>query len=71
MAPFCSEILLKTITKKKSVAAFSSYKLLRSYKKINYENAYIKNFRILKNPLLETVRSSFQAQLQIFIATNL
>ena len=59
MAPFCSEILLKTITKKKSVAAFSSYKLLSSYKKINYENANIKNFRIIKTPLLETVRSSF------------
>ena len=27
MAPYCCEILLKTILKKKSVAAFSSYKL--------------------------------------------
>ena len=59
MAPFCCEILLKTITKKKTVAAFSDYRLLENYRKINYEQENLKNYRIIKNPLLETVRSSF------------
>mgnify|MGYP001253475636 CR=1 FL=1 len=59
MSPNCSEILLRTITKKASVAAFSSYKLLDNYKNINYDNSSLKNFRVINNPLHETVKSSF------------
>ncbi len=59
MAPNCSEILLKSILKKRSVAAFSSYKLLSDYKEIKYQKNAIKNFRVIENPLLETVKSCF------------
>ena len=59
MAPYCCEILLKTILKKKSVAAFSSYKLLRNYNNISFEKSIIKNFRFLENPLTATITSSF------------
>ena len=59
MAPFCCEILLKTILKKKSVAAFSSYKLLQSYNNISYANNIIENFRFIENPLSATITSSF------------
>ena len=59
MAPYCCEILLKTILKKKSVAAFSSYKLLQSYKNISFGNNIIKNFRLLEKPLKATISSSF------------
>ncbi len=59
MAPYCCEILLKTILKKNSVAAFSSYKLLQSYNNISFETNIIKNFRLIKNPLAATIASSF------------
>ncbi len=59
MAPFCTEILLKTINKKKSVAAFSSYKLLENFNKIKYEECNIKRIKTINNPLLNTVKSSF------------
>ena len=59
MAPYCCEILLKTILKKKSVAAFSSYKLLQSYNNISFEKNAIENFRFLENPLTAAITSSF------------
>ncbi len=59
MAPHCSEILLKTIKKEKSVAAFSSYMLLNNYKNIIFDKNGIINFRVLKKPLFQTVKSSF------------
>ena len=59
MAPNCCEILLKTILKKNSVAAFSAYKLLKSYDNISFEKNIIKNFRFLENPLEATISSSF------------
>lgn len=59
MAPHCSELLLKTILKKNSVAAFSAYKLLDNYSEIIFDKKDIKNFRVLKNPLFQTVKSSF------------
>tara|TARA_B100000963_G_C22576853_1_gene648851 strand:+ start:89 stop:1024 length:936 start_codon:yes stop_codon:yes gene_type:complete len=59
MSPYCCEILLKTILKKKSVAAFSSYKLLQNYNNISFETNIVKNFRFLENPLAATIASSF------------
>ena len=59
MAPYCCEILLKSILKKRSVAAFSSYKLLQSYNNISYETNIIQNLRFLENPLAATIASSF------------
>ena len=59
MAPYCCEILLKTILKRKSVAAFSSYKLLQNYNDISFEKNAIENFRFLENPLTAAITSSF------------
>ena len=57
MAPFCSELLLKTIKKRNSVAAFSSYKLVNTFENINYGENIISNYRIIKNPLMQTIKS--------------
>ena len=59
MSPNCCEILLKTILKKKSVAAFSSYKLLQNYSNIPFEKKLIKNYRFLEDPLKATISSCF------------
>ena len=59
MAPYCCEILLKIILQKKSVAAFSSYKLLQNYNNVSFETNIVKNFRFLENPLAATITSNF------------
>ncbi len=60
MTPDCTSILLKAIKKKKSVAVFSNYSLLENYNKIEFpENKKIINFRIIKNPIIDTIQSSF------------
>ena len=59
MAPYCSNLLLKTITKKNSVAAFSSYKLLENLDDISFKNQKLENFRTLGKPLLQTIKSSY------------
>ena len=60
MTPDCTSILLKAIKKKKSVAVFSNYSLLKSYNKIEFpENKKIINFRFIKNPIIDTIQSSF------------
>ena len=59
MAPYCTELLLKTIMKTKSVAAFSSYELLPNYRNIVYHKKEIRNLRVLNNPLSQTIISSF------------
>ena len=65
MTPDCTSILLKAIKKKKSVAVFSNYSLLKNYNKIEFpENKKIINFRIIKNPIIDTINQVFQEQLQ-------
>ena len=60
MSPDCTSILLKAIKKKKSVAVFSNYSLLKSYNKIEFPgNKKIVNFRIIINPIIDTIQSSF------------
>ncbi len=59
MAPYCTELLLDTITKTKSVAVFSSYELKDNYRNIVYEKKKIRNLRIIKHPLIQTIKSSF------------
>lgn len=60
MSPNCTSILLRAIKKKKSVAVFSNYSLLKNYNKIEFpENKKIINFRIIKNPIIDTIISSF------------
>ena len=60
MTPDCTSILLEAIQKKKSVAVFSNYSLVNSYNKIELpENKKIINFRIIQNPIIDTIQSSF------------
>ena len=51
---------IKSNKKKKSVAVFSNYSLLKNYNNISFpENKKIINFRIIKNPIIDTIKSSF------------
>ncbi len=60
MSPDCTSILLTAIKKKKSVAVFSKYSLLKSYNRIKFpENKKIINYRIIENPIIDTIKSSF------------
>ena len=60
MTPDCTSILLEAIQKKRSVAVFSNYSLLNSYNKIEFpKNKKIINFRIIQNPIIDTIQSSF------------
>ncbi len=59
MSPMCTNLLLTAIKKTNSVAAFSRYKLLTNYKRINFENKKMKIVKILKNPIEETIKSCF------------
>ena len=55
----CTKILLDVITKKKTVAVFSRYKLVKSFNKLKYDDESLINLRILKNPLKKTILSSY------------
>ena len=56
----CTLTLLEVIKKKKSVAAFSKYSLVKKFNNISYsKNNKLKNFRILSNPLIQTIKSNF------------
>ena len=60
MKPNCTSLLLKTIEKKKSVAAFSKYSLVENFKKLNSKkNNELINFRYIENPIEQTVVSNF------------
>ena len=59
MAPFCCEILLQTIKKTGSIAVFSRYKEFKNTTEIKFNNKDIKNIKTIKNPLFETLKSSF------------
>ena len=57
--PDCTNILLDTIIKNKSVAVFSRYQLVEDYKKLKFENIKPFNLKKIDFPLLDTVKSSF------------
>ena len=60
MSPNCTSILLEAIKRKKSVAAFSNYSLLKHYNKIKFpKNNRIINHRVIENPIIDTIRSTF------------
>lgn len=59
MSPNCTDLLLKLIIKTKTVAAFSRYKLLDNFLNIIHKNNKIKDYKVLKDPLIETIKSSF------------
>ena len=60
MSENCTKILLEVITKNKNVAVFSRYKLVKNYKTIKFKNDNkLLNLKIIENPILETVKSSF------------
>ena len=50
MSEFCTKILLEVITKNKSVAVFSRYKLLKDLNKIKFKNQIPLNLKIIENP---------------------
>ncbi len=57
--PDCTNILLNTIIKNKSVGVFSRYELVEDYKKLKFETSELLNFKKIDFPLLDTVKSSF------------
>ena len=57
--PDCTNILLNTIIKNKSVGVFSRYELVEDYKKIKFKDCKPSNLKKIESPLLETVKSSF------------
>ena len=59
MSEFCTKILLEVITKNKSVAVFSRYKLLKDLNKIKFKNQIPLNLKIIENPLKKTILSSY------------
>ena len=59
MAPFCTEILLETIKKTKTIAVFSKYREFKKKIEIKFNDKKIKNLRIICNPLYDTVKSNF------------
>ena len=60
MSNDCTSILLTAIKKKRSVAVYSNYSLLKNYNKIKFpENKKIINYRIIVNPIIDTIQSSF------------
>ena len=59
MSPICTKILLNTIKKTNSVAVFSEYKLLNTYKKIKFKKQEEKIFLTINKPLKATILSAF------------
>lgn len=59
MAPDCTKFLLEIIKKHKSVGVFSRYKLLDSFKNIDFRINSVKNLRVNLNPLYDSIRSSY------------
>ena len=57
--PDCTNILLNTIIKNKSVGVFSRYELVEDYKKLKFKDSKSSNLKKIEFPLLETVKSSF------------
>ncbi|MAI29610.1 MAG: hypothetical protein CMP38_05315 [Rickettsiales bacterium] len=57
--PDCTNILLNTIIKNKSVGVFSRYELVEDFKKIKFKNSKTSNLKRIDFPLLDTVKSSF------------
>ena len=59
MAPNCTKMLVDTIMKTKSIAVFSNYKLYNKTSDIHFVGNKVKNIKIIKKPLLSTIKSSF------------
>ena len=59
MSPNCTEILLESIIKTSSIAAFSKYSLYKKFSEIKFKNEKIKNLSIIKDPLTKTIQSNY------------
>ncbi len=57
--PECTNILLNTIVKNKSVGVFSRYELIDDYKKLKFKKSKPSILKKIDFPLLDTVKSSF------------
>ena len=57
--PECTNILLNTIVKNKSVGVFSRYELIEDYKKLKFKKSKPSILKKIDFPLLDTVKSSF------------